>query len=336
VSRVLVTGATGLLGRSVARLLVERGAEVTVSQRGRAGLPAGDVREVRGDIADPEVAAAAVAGQDGVVHLAAKVDVTGPRSAYERTNVTGTEVLLAAARRAGVARFVYVSSPAVAHDGRALVGVGAEPADPTRARGNYARSKARAERLALAAASSAMAVTAVRPHLVWGPGDTQLIARVVERARAGRLALVGSGAALIDTTYIDNAADAIVAAYDRAATLSGLALVVSNGEPRPIAEIVLAVCRAAGLAPTLRHLPFPLAWTAGATVEAVSPALRRAGWLRGDPPITRFLAEQLGTAHWFEQTRTRQLLDWAPRVDLDAGFARLAAWYDDGAAPTAH
>ncbi len=324
-SRVLVTGASGLLGRSVARLLVERGDEVTVSQRGPAGLDVG--REVRGDIADPDVAAAAVAGQDGVVHLAAKVDVTGPWSAYERTNVNGTAVLLDAARRAGCARFVYVSSPAVAHGGRALVGAGAEPADPARARGNYARSKARAELLALDAASSAMAVTAVRPHLVWGPGDTQLIARVVERARAGRLALVGTGAALIDTTYVDNAADAIVAAYDRAVTVSGLALVVSNGEPRPIAEIVLAVCRAAGLAPTLRHLPYPLAWTAGAMVEAVSPALRRAGWRHGDPPITRFLAQQLGTAHWFEQTRTRALLDWTPGVGLDEGFARLTAWY---------
>ena len=328
-SRVLVTGASGLLGRSVARRLMERGDEVTVSQRGSAGLGAG--REVRGDIADQDVAAAAVAGQEGVVHLAAKVDVTGPWSDYVRTNVTGTAVLLDAARRAGVTRFVHVSSPAVAHAGRALVGAGAGPAEPARARGNYARSKARAELLALGAASPAMAVTAVRPHLVWGPGDTQLIARVVERARAGRLALVGSGAALIDTTYVDNAADAIVAAYDRAATLSGLALVVSNGEPRPIAEIVLAVCRAAGLAPTLRRLPFPLAWTAGAAVEAVSPALRRAGWLHGDPPITRFLAEQLGTAHWFAQARTRQLLGWTPEVGLDEGFARLAAWYADGA-----
>jgi nucleoside-diphosphate-sugar epimerase len=216
-----------------------------------------------------------------------------------------------------------------------LVGAGADPADPARARGHYARSKARAELLALRAASPELAVTAVRPHLVWGPGDTQLIARVVERARAGRLALVGSGAALIDTTYVYNAADAIVAAHDRAVALTGLALVVSNGEPRPIEEIVLAVCRAAGLTPAPRHLPFALAWTAGAAVEALSPVLRRAGWLRGDPPITRFLAEQLGTAHWFEQRRTQQLLDWTPRVSLDEGFARLMTWYADGASPAA-
>ena len=326
-SRVLVTGASGLLGRAAARLLTERGHEVTVSQRGSAGLGGG---EIRGDIADPDVAAAAVRGQDGVVHLAAKVDVSGPWSAYARTNVVGTAVLLDAARRAGVTRFVQVSSPAVAHGGRALVGAGAEPADPQRARGHYARSKARAERLALAAATSTMAVTAVRPHLVWGPGDTQLVARVVERARAGRLVLVGSGAALIDTTYVDNAAEAIVAAFDHAPAVSGLALVVSNAEPRPIAEIVLRVCRAAGLAPTPRRVPLPLAWSAGAVVDALTPVLRRTGLMHADPPITRFLAEQLGTAHWFDQTRTRELLRWTPRVSLDEGFARLSAWYASG------
>ena len=141
--------------------------------------------------------------------------------------------LLDAAERAGVSRFVQVSSPSVAHAGSALAGVGAEPADPRRARGEYARTKAEAELLALARDSPSMRVVAVRPHIVWGPGDTQLVARIVERARAGRLPLLDGGTALIDSTYVDNAATGIRAALDRAPEAHGRAFVLTNGEPRP-------------------------------------------------------------------------------------------------------
>ena len=181
------------------------------------------------------------------MHLAAKVGVTGPWGEYEQINVAGTELLVDAARRAGVTSFVHVSSPSVAHAGEALVGAGAEPADPRGTRGHYATSKAMAELSALAASDDAMPIVAIRPHLVWGPGDTQLVGRIVERARQGRLALVGSGTALIDTTYIDNAADALVAALDRAPKLGGRAFVVSNGEPRTVAELVARMVAAAGL-----------------------------------------------------------------------------------------
>jgi nucleoside-diphosphate-sugar epimerase len=314
--RVLVTGASGMLGRATATALVERGDEVTVLQRRPAGLPG---REVLGDVADPAVVARAVDGQDAVLHLAAKVDVTGRWAEYVRANIEGTRTVVDACRRAGVGRLVHVSSPSVAHGGAALVGVGAGPADPERARGHYARSKAVAERAALAADSAALAVLVVRPHLVWGPGDTQLVERIVERARAGRLPVIGSGAALIDTTYVDNAADALVAAVD--APVHGEALVVSNGEPRPVAEVIARLCRAAGVPGPRRHVPFPLAWAAGAAVEGVWTATQR----RDTPPLTRFLAEQLATAHWFDQRRTREALGWAPRVSLAEGFARLAS-----------
>jgi 2-alkyl-3-oxoalkanoate reductase len=321
--RVLVTGASGMLGRATATALAARGDEVTVLQRRPAGLP---VREVLGDVADPAAVEAAVSGQDAVVHLAAKVDVTGPWAEYQRANIEGTRTVVAACRRAGVGRLVHVSSPSVAHGGAALVGVGAGPADARRARGHYSRSKAVAERAALAADSPSLAVLVVRPHLVWGPGDTQLVERVVERARAGRLPVIGSGAALIDTTYVDNAADALVAAVDACGRVHGEALVVSNGEPRPVAEVLARLCRAAGVTAPRRRLPFPLAWAAGAVVEGVWTATRR----RDTPPLTRFLAEQLATAHWFDQRRTREALGWSPRLSLDEGFARLASAYASG------
>jgi 2-alkyl-3-oxoalkanoate reductase len=316
--KVLVTGASGMLGRATATALAERGDEVTVLQRRPAGLPG---REVLGDVADPAVVAAAVPGQDAVLHLAAKVDVTGRWAEYERANIAGTRTVVDACRRAGVRRLVHVSSPSVAHGGAALVGVGAGPADPRRARGHYSRSKAVAERAALAADSAELAVLVVRPHLVWGPGDTQLVARIVERARTGRLPVIGSGAALIDTTYVDNAADALVAAVD--APAHGEALVVSNGEPRPVAEVIARLCRAAGVPAPRRRVPFPVAWLAGAAVEGVWTATQR----RNAPPLTRFLAEQLATAHWFDQRRTREALGWSPRIGLEEGFGRLAAAY---------
>jgi len=316
--KVLVTGASGMLGRATATALARRGDEVTVLQRRPAGLP---VREVLGDVADPAAVRRAVAGSDAVLHLAAKVDVTGPWREYVRANVEGTGTVVDACRRAGVGRLVHVSSPSVAHGGAALVGVGAGPADPDRARGSYARSKAVAERAALAADSAGLAVLVVRPHLVWGPGDTQLVERIVERARSGRLPVIGSGAALIDTTYVDNAADALVAAVDACGPVHGEALVVSNGEPRPVAEVIARLCAAAGVPAPRRRVPFPVAWAAGVAVEGVWTATRR----RDTPPLTRFLAEQLATAHWFDQRRTRAALGWSPRVSLAEGFARLAS-----------
>lgn len=316
--RVLVTGATSLIGRHTVDALRGAGHDVTAFQRNDADLPA---RIVRGSITDPDVLATACRHQDAVIHLAARVGVTGPRSGYERTNVTGTEFVIAAARAAGVHRFVHVSSPSVAHAGEPLIGAGAGPADPARTSGHYATTKALAEIVALGASSDEMPVVAIRPHLVWGPGDTQLVGRIVERARAGRLALVGSGTALIDTTYVTNAADALVAALDRAPEVAGRAFVVSNGEPRTVHELMSRITAAAGVDWSPRSVPTRVAIAGGSVVERIWDRLDRSD----DPPMTSFLAEQLSTAHWFDQRETRAALRWEPAVTLAEGFRRLSA-----------
>ncbi|QGQ20222.1 NAD-dependent epimerase/dehydratase family protein [Cellulomonas sp. JZ18] len=319
--RVLVTGASGLLGRAVAARVLAAGHEVRTFQRRPSAVPG--VEDVRGSVTSADDVARAVAGVDGVVHLAAKVSLAGDPADFERVNVHGTERLLGAAARAGATRFVQVSSPSVAHSGRSIVGDDARPADPERARGDYARTKARAELAALAADGDRMRVVAVRPHLVWGPGDTQLVARIVARARAGRLPLLDGGRALIDTTYVDNAAAAIAAALERADddAVHGNAYVVTNGEPRPVAEMLAGICAAAGAPAPRWSVPAGLARAAGGAVEAVWRV--RPG--QDEPPMTRFLAEQLSTAHWFDQRRTRADLRWRPEVTIDEGLARLRA-----------
>jgi nucleoside-diphosphate-sugar epimerase len=324
---VLVTGASGLLGGAVARALVARGERVRTLQRRPSGVDG--VQDVAGSLTDPDAVARAVAGVDGVVHLAARVSLAGPPAEFDTVNVGGTSLLLDAAERAGVRRFVQVSSPSVAHAGSSLIGVGADPADPAHARGDYARTKAAAELLALDRdGRGGMAVVAVRPHLVWGPGDTQLVQRVLDRAARGRLPLLDHGAALIDTLYVDNAADGIAAALGRAPDVHGCAYVLTNGEPRTVADLLTGICRAAGVRPPAWRVPARLARAAGGLVETVWRL--RPG--TDEPPMTRFLAEQLSTAHWFDQRATRADLRWTPAVSLDEGFARLAAHY--GGAPS--
>jgi 2-alkyl-3-oxoalkanoate reductase len=322
-----------MLGAATAQALAARGDEVTVLQRRPSGL---GLPEVLTDLVDTDAVRDAVEGHEAVIHLAAKVNLTGPWAAYEHANVFGTHSVVNACRATGVERLVHVSSPSVAHSGASLVGAEAGPPTPDLARGPYARSKAMAELIALGADAGGadhsdvggrLAVVAIRPHLVWGPGDQQLVARIVERARRGRLALVGSGTVLVDSTYVSNAVDALIAALDHCPAVHGQALVVTNGEPRPIAELIGSICAAAGVPGPRRHVPVKLATAAGLLSEAVWSVRSRGADLEQDPPITRFLAEQLSTAHWFDQRHTRSVLHWTPRVTLDEGLAELAESY---------
>lgn len=319
--RVLVTGASGALGGAVASGLLGAGHEVRTFQRRPASIDG--TEDVLGSMTDVAALERAVDGIDAVVHLAAKVSMVGRLVDFEAVNVAGTLSLLRLARAAGASRFVQVSSPSVAHTGAAIMGAGAEAADPVGARGNYARTKASGELLALAQDSPGFSVVAVRPHLVWGPGDTQLIGRIVERSRRGRLPLLGAGAALVDTCYRDNAASAIIAALHNAESAHGRAFVVTNGEPRTISELLEGICRAAGVAPPRWKVPASVASVAGLGIEALWSV--RPG--EDEPPMTRFLADQLSTAHWFDQRETRAALNWAPSVSLDEGLERLAASY---------
>ena len=335
--KILLTGATSMIGQHVVTRLLSRGDQVTVVQRRPSALEGVDelccdlsaVDERNVDASSSGSALAEVMqNQDAVVHLAAKVGFAGRWDAYEATNVRGTRHVVETALQCKVRRFVHISSPSVAHAGSSIVGDEATPADPENVRGHYARSKAMGEQVALAANGDDMKVVSLRPHLVWGPGDTQLVQRIIDRAKAGRLVLVGNGQALIDTTYIDNAADAIVAGIDHIEQAAGQALVISNAQPRTVSEVMYRMLAAAGISTSLRTVPSGVAISAGAAIERVWDLLDR----QEEPPMTRFLAEQLATAHWFDQRKTQRLLNWKPAIGLDEGFEHLARSFIDAGA----
>ena len=320
--RVLVTGASGVLGSGVAQALVNAGAQVTVLQRSPSGLSG--VHEIRGSVTNVDDVATAVDGVDSVIHIAAKVSVSGPLAEYEHVNIEGTRLLLAAAQRAGVQRWIQISSPSVAHSGDSIIGAGAEPADPSTARGHYAATKAAGELLALDADSPNFKVLVLRPHLMWGPGDTQLTERIIERARQNRLPLLDGGTALVDTLFTVNAVETIVAGLKAVDRVHGEALVLTNGEPRPIGEMIRRIAVAGGAQEPTLNLPAGLAKAAGSIIERLWDAEKRGD----EPPLTRFLAEQMSTAHWFDQRRTREVLQWQPRISLDEGFELTRQYYN--------
>jgi nucleoside-diphosphate-sugar epimerase len=315
--RILVTGASSLLGRHVALQLAERGDEVTCFQRSDSGT---GLPQVLGDVRDADALTRAARGHDAVIHLAALV---APRAAWSDAydvNVTGTVNAQRAASICG--RFVHVSSPSVAFRNTAVMGAGAERS-AYRGRDVYARSKALAERHVLESVDVPTVV--VRPHLVWGPGDTQLVGRIVERARRQRLVVPDHGRALIDTTYVDDAASAIVAALDKAVPGSeacSRAWVVTGSDPRPVIDLLSGILRAAGLDPSIRSVPAPLAGLAGRAVDRF--------WRKDEPPFTYFAVRQLSVAHWFDQREVQRVLDWTPRVKVDEGLRHLAEWFSQG------
>jgi 2-alkyl-3-oxoalkanoate reductase len=319
--RVLVTGASSLLGRATAQQLVARGDDVTCFQRSRSGV---DAREVLGDVRDRSAVLAAAQHHDAVVHLAALV---GPRPKYADAydvNVVGTHHVTDAANQCG--RFVHVSSPSVAFADVPAVGEGAGAAT-YQGTDAYVATKALAERHVLE--TSLVPTVVIRPHLVWGPGDTQLVGRIVQRARVHRLRLPDHGRALIDTTYVDDAAASLVAALDRTeerGSACGRAWVVTGSDPRPLAELVGGILRAAGVTTRVPTISAPLAAGVGRTMDRL--------WRGEEPPLTYFSARQLSLAHWFDQRDVQTALRWTPHVSVDEGLARLATWFQGQTALT--
>ena len=322
--KALVTGGGGFLGRAIVQRLRERGDNVRTFQRGRyADLECAGIECFRGDLNTIDTLSSAIEGCNVVFHVAAKVGVWGKYREYYDTNVVGTRHVVELCQRYGVAKLVYTSSPSVVFSGYDAEGVNESEPYPNRYLSPYPKTKALAEQLVLAANSQQMATIALRPHLIWGPGDPHLVPRVLKRAQAGQLRLVGDGRNLVDSTYIDNAAAAHLMAADRLtpeAPCAGRAYFVSNGEPLPIVELLGKILRAAALPTHIRSIRPSIANFFGAVLESAHRVLR----LSGEPLVTRFVARELATAHWFDLSATKRDLGYEPAISIDEGIHRLA------------
>ena len=334
--KILVTGGGGFLGQALCRGLVDRGHQVISFNRGHyPTLAALGVGQVQGDLADAHAVMHAADGVGAIFHNAAKAGAWGSYASYHSANVIGTRNVLDACRTHGIGKLVYTSTPSVTH--RATHPVEGGTADDVPYgedfQAPYAETKAVAEKEVLAANGATLATIALRPRLIWGPGDQQILPRLVERAKQGRLRIVGDGTNRVDTTYIDNAAQAHFDAFDHldiGAACAGRAYFISNGEPKPMGELLNALLAAAAAPRVDKHLSFKAAYRIGAICEALWKVLP----LKGEPPMTRFLAEQLSTAHWYDMAPATRDFGYVPRVGFDEGITRLKRSLQTGAVVT--
>jgi nucleoside-diphosphate-sugar epimerase len=323
-STYLVTGGGGFLGSSIVRMLVERGDCVRTFSRSRyAALDRLGVEQVKGDLADAQAVRNACQGVEAVFHVAAKPGIWGAYDSYHRPNVLGTRNVIEGCKNAGAARLIYTSSPSVVFDGSDMAGVDESVPYPAHFHAHYPKTKALAEQLVIAAGASGLPSVSLRPHLIWGPGDTHLVPRLI--ARAHRLHQIGDGSNKVDTIYVDNAALAHLqadAALKRSPRLSGNVYFISQDAPIALWTMVNHILAAGGKPAIQKQMSPAMAYRIGALLEGIYTLLR----IKAEPPMTRFVARELATSHWFDISAAKRDLDYAPVVSTEEGLTRLAQW----------
>ena len=327
----LVTGGGGFLGRYIVEQLIARGDRVRSFGRGAyPELEEMGVELLRGDVRDVEAVADACQDIDCVFHTAALAGIGGPWELFRDINFVGTKNVLAACRAHSVGRLVYTSSPSATYAGKEQCGTDEScgyDVEWLAAHGaHYSRAKALGEQAVLEASDQSLRTCAIRPHLIWGPRDQHLIPRLIARAKSGRLRRVGDGTNLVDMTYVENAAMAHLQAADALAQddspVAGKAYFLSQGEPVDCWQWIDEILALAELPPVGKSISYKAAWRVGAVFEKVY------GWLhlKSEPPMTRFLAAQLATSHWFDISAARRDFGYDPQVSTSEGMQRLGQW----------
>lgn len=328
IEKALVTGGGGFLGKAVVKKLIEKGVRVTSFSRGTYKvLDELGVTQVQGDIADPLAVENAVKGMDAVFHVAAKPGMWGPYDEYFRINVTGTQNIIDACKKHRVKQLIYTSSPSVIFGENDQENIDESVPYPDSYLAHYPATKALAEKKVIQAAQEGLKTITIRPHLIWGPEDNHLFPRLIKRA--GRLKIIGRKDDLVDTVYVDNAADAHILASEKLLEnpgLSGNVYFISQDDPVSKWHLVNAFYEIAGLPPLKGQVSGKVAFIAGAVFEFIYKLLG----IRSDPPITKFAAKELATSHWFDISRAKKDLGYRPQVSTQEGLKRLKEWYLKG------
>jgi len=323
--RILVTGGSGFLGSEVCRQLLARGDEVIAYQRSTGkSLAKSGARIVQGSVADAPALNGAIQGIDAVIHTAAKAGIWGEYDEYYQTNVTGTGNVIAACLDNGVSKLVFTSSPSVVHGGGDIEGGDESLPYHDKYGSPYPATKALSEKLVVGADCAELRTVSLRPHLIWGPGDNHLLPHLMDRAKSGKLKLPGPDK-LIDTVYIENAARAHLLALDKLdsdpETVGAKTYFISNDEPLTQREIISGLLNAAGLQVDIQPISPGVAIAAGAVLENVWKLLR----LKTEPPVTRWSAEHLSTAHWFDISAAKRDLGYVVDISIAEGLELLRA-----------
>ncbi|MCC9601794.1 NAD-dependent epimerase/dehydratase family protein [Stieleria sp. JC731] len=327
--RVLVTGPAGFLGGEIVRQLLERGDEVVGVSRGDyPALASQGVDYRRGDLSDESFTLSAVRDVDVVVHTAAIAGVWGADEMFHRINTLATQHVIEACKRNGISKLVFTSSPSVTFGGEDQCDLDESASYPERWLCAYPRTKAAAEKAVLDAHhAGSLHACALRPHLVWGEDDPHLLARVIDRAKTGKLKIVGDGNNLIDTVHVINAAgahlDAIDALHRQPDVAGGRAYFIAQDEPVNCWEWIQTICEAANVDPPTKRVSFGVAYAAGAMLETVYGILGKTQ----EPPMTRFVAAQLAKHHYFDISAAKERLNYRVRISMADGLQRLKdAW----------
>lgn len=324
---VLVTGVSGFVGRKLALRLLAQGCQVRgLCRSPNPDLEALGIEMVYADLADAPAARAACEGRRSVFHVAAKVGVWGKRSDFQKANVEGTQAIVNGCRDFEVEKLVYTSTPSVVFNGKDLAG-----ADESLPYGEaipcpYPATKAIAEKAVLEAHNlppGYLKTVALRPHLIWGEGDPNLIPRVLQRARAGRLRIVGSGENHVDLTHVENVVDAHllaeIALDNPQNNPGGKAYFITNDEPVLLWDWINTLLENHGVPKVQRRISLPAARRLGGALELLWTLFR----LKGEPPMTRFVASELAKDHWFDISAATRDLGYRPRITMAQGMQRL-------------
>ena len=323
---ILVTGGGGFLGGAIVNQLYQQGATVrSLSRQRYDSLDRLGVDQHQGSLNEPSAVTKAAEGCSMVFHVAAKAGVWGPYDDYHQTNVSGTENIINSCRKHGISKLIYTSSPSVVFNGTDMEGVDESVPYPDHFEAYYPQTKALAEQKVMAANDDQLATVSLRPHLIWGPGDNHLVPRILTKGKAGQIRRIGDRDNQVDSIYIDNAADAHLLAAQKLApgsAVAGKTYFISQDEPVSVWDLINRILAAGDISPVTKSISPGLAYFAGSLCETVYKTLG----IKSEPRMTRFVAKELSTAHWFDISAAKRDFGYVPKVSIDEGLKRLAAY----------